>query len=115
MALADRLRQRRKQLKLTQAQLAEKAGMTQQTVQQLETRKVLSTGRIVDLAAALGVRPEWLAEEKGPMQGSDFTQEERELVAEYRELDPDKQSLIQMTIRALLPSGTTNAHRKIAA
>ena len=67
MDFADRLRQQRKFLNLTQAQLAKKAGMTQQMIQQLETRKVLTTGRMVTLATALGVRPEWLAAGQSPM------------------------------------------------
>lgn len=103
MDFADRLRTRRKFLKLTQAQLAEKAGMAQQTIQQLETRKVLTTGRIVALAGGLGVRPEWLATGDGAMFPL-LSADDQQLIEEISALEPEKKRIIRATIRAMLPS-----------
>lgn len=101
MDMADRLRQQRKLLKLTQTQLAEKVGMTQQMIQQLETRKVLTTGKLVALAGGLGVRPTWLATGEGPMQGDDLTSDEKEFLEAYRALEPQKRPVARMTLRAM--------------
>lgn len=109
MNMADRLKWRRKQLKLTQTQLAEKAGMTQQMIQQLETRKVLTTGKLVTLAGALGVRPQWLESGAEPMlPNSDLTPDERLLVEGYRTSSPaEKAALITLAVRGqpLPPTG----------
>lgn len=104
MDFADRLRQRRKLLKLTQVQLAEKAGMTQQLIQQLETRKVLTTGRIIALAGALECNPKWLETGEGPMQGDELSTDEREMLKEYRGLTSDKKPIARMTLRAMYTS-----------
>ncbi|MBK8752403.1 MAG: helix-turn-helix transcriptional regulator [Candidatus Competibacteraceae bacterium] len=108
MDLADRLRQRRKFLKLTQAQLAEKAGMTQQTVQQIETRKVLSTGRIIDLAVALGVRPAWLEAGKEPMVEA-LTPKDMEFLAAYHTLPSQEQAAVRTLVFRGRPVDQTQA------
>lgn len=100
MDLADRLRQRRKFLKQTQTQLGEKAGMTQQMIQQLETRKALTTGKMIALAGALGVRPEWLESGEEPMIDT-MTPDERELLKDFRSLVPEKKPVARMVIRAM--------------
>jgi transcriptional regulator with XRE-family HTH domain len=100
MDFANRLRQRRKFLKLTQAQLGEKSGLTQQMIQQLETRKVLTTGKMIALAGALGVRPGWLESGEDPMMEV-MTLDERELLKDFRALEPDKKPIARLTIRAM--------------
>lgn len=107
MDFADRLRQRRKFLKLTQTQLAEKVGLKQQMIQQLETRKVLTTGKLVALAGALGVRPAWLATGEGPMQGDDLAADERQLIEGYRSLSPiEKAAALTLIVRSQTPATT---------
>lgn len=91
---ADRLRQRRKFLKLTQAQLAEAASMTQQMIQQLETRKVLTTGRIIALAGALKVRPAWLEFGVEPMVDT-ITQDDQTFLAAFNALPPEEKSAVR--------------------
>ncbi|PAV49362.1 hypothetical protein CK486_00895 [Pseudomonas sp. HAR-UPW-AIA-41] len=59
-SLASRLIIRREQCGLTQAQLAAKAGLSQATVGNLETGRNKGTKRILELAKALHVTPEWL-------------------------------------------------------
>lgn len=94
---ADRLRQRRKFLKLTQVQLAEAAGMTQQMIQQLETRKVLTTGKIINLAGALKVRPAWLEFGIEPM--ADYvTQEDQAFIAAYNALPPEEKAAVRTLV-----------------
>lgn len=61
MTIAERLKAARKAKQLTQAGLAAKSGVVQQTIAKLETGKFKATRHLVELAAALDVSPEWLA------------------------------------------------------
>lgn len=58
--LSDRLKQRRTELSLTQAQLAEMAGTKQQTIQQVESGVTKRPRFLVELAHALKCDPLWL-------------------------------------------------------
>lgn len=51
-----------------QASLAEAAGVSQPTVWKIVSGRTQSSAKIVDLAKALGVRPEWLAHGQGDMK-----------------------------------------------
>ncbi|PHM33566.1 helix-turn-helix domain-containing protein [Xenorhabdus innexi] len=65
MTLADRLKEAMADKGLTQSALAEKAGMAQSMIWKLLSGNATKTGRLVDLAKALGVRPEWLSDGSG--------------------------------------------------
>lgn len=76
--LASRLKFARIRAELTQPQLSEctgKGGVSQQMISKLERGEATETAGIVKLAIALGVRPEWLAEGKGPMLQAESDQE----------------------------------------
>lgn len=61
MTIGSRIRNRRKTLQLSQADLAKAAGVSQQMIGKLETGVASETGKLVPLAEALGVTAEWLA------------------------------------------------------
>lgn len=65
--IGKRVRFARKSLGLTQQQLADKAGVRQQTVSQLERGVNASSTSLVAIARALDVTPEWLESGTGPM------------------------------------------------
>lgn len=65
MALKDRLKTARKELGLTQAQVAEGAGMTQATYSQLERGIVKSSSRLIQISTILKVDPHWLSTGEG--------------------------------------------------
>lgn len=68
--IGTRLLERRKQLRLTQEQLADLAGITPQTISTAETgRKALRPENIVRLCEALGVSTDYLL--KGEVTGAD--------------------------------------------
>jgi transcriptional regulator with XRE-family HTH domain len=67
MTFAERLKQARKHAKLSQIALADKAGVTQQTISNIEQGIQEKSTDVVQLAIACGVRPEWLAIEEGEM------------------------------------------------
>ncbi|MDD2162541.1 XRE family transcriptional regulator [Pseudomonas sp. MIL19] len=58
---SQRLIFRREQCGLTQAQLAKKSGLSQATIGNLETGRNKGTKKILELANALNITPEWLA------------------------------------------------------
>lgn len=63
-----RLMQRRKALGLSQEELARAAGYSgQSAVREIESGGVRKPGKLLELAAALGVRPEWLSTGLGSM------------------------------------------------
>lgn len=66
--LAARLTFLREQHRLSQAQLAAKTGLSQATIGNLETGRNKGTKKILELAKALHIRPEWL------IQGGDLNQ-----------------------------------------
>lgn len=67
MELKDRLKQARKHRKMSQIRLSEATGLDQTTISNLETGKVLSTSKLVQIAHALKVDAHWLATGKGEM------------------------------------------------
>lgn len=55
--ISQRLKQKRTELKMTQAQLAEKAGMKQQSIQQIESGETKRPRFLLELATALQCDP----------------------------------------------------------
>lgn len=66
--LAERLKQARTQRGLTQKALADLIGVSQAAIQKIETGKAIQTTKIIDLAQALMVKPEWLSSGEGAMR-----------------------------------------------
>lgn len=63
---AERVKERRLELELSQSALAKRAKVSQGTIAQIELGHSQGSGKIVDLAFALGVSPEWLLYGKNP-------------------------------------------------
>lgn len=68
MELKDRLKQARKHAGLTQAELAERAGIKQASVSEIERGLTRTSGYMVKLAQVCGVDPIWLSEGTGAME-----------------------------------------------
>jgi len=62
----DRLKEARKEAKLTQKALGEKVGVPQSTIAALETGEHKTARNVAHLAAVLGVEALWLESGKGP-------------------------------------------------
>lgn len=69
MNLSDRIKTARKHAQLTQRELAERVGIAQAAISQLESGRALRTTYITDIASACGVSSTWLATGKGDMTG----------------------------------------------
>lgn len=68
--LAERLKLARKEEGLSQKALGELIGVSQAAIQKIEVGKAKETTKILDLANALKVRPEWLSSGSGEMRSS---------------------------------------------
>lgn len=66
--LAERLREARKAADMTQKSLGDAIGVSQAAIQKIETGKASQTTRLLDIANALKVRPDWLSSGQGPMR-----------------------------------------------
>ncbi|MBF0462720.1 MAG: helix-turn-helix transcriptional regulator [Magnetococcales bacterium] len=63
-----RLMQRRKALGLSQEELARRVGYSgQSAIREIESGGVRKPGKLLELASALGIRPDWLASGQGTM------------------------------------------------
>jgi phage repressor protein C with HTH and peptisase S24 domain len=69
MNLSDRIKSARKHAQLTQRQLADRVGIAQAAISQLESGRALRTTYITDIASACGVSSTWLATGDGEMTG----------------------------------------------
>ena len=65
MTFALRVKTRRTELHLSQVELAEAAGVSQQLIGKIENGKVEETRKLIQIAGALGVSPEWLRSGEG--------------------------------------------------
>jgi len=70
MSIGTRIREARKESKLTQIELAKKVGMKQSTLSELETGESAGTTNLAQIAAALRVNALWLETGKGDRQPS---------------------------------------------
>jgi phage repressor protein C with HTH and peptisase S24 domain len=71
MELKDRLKQARKHAHMTQSELAERAGIKQASISEIERGLTRTSGYLVKLATILGVSPLWLSEGVGSMSAGD--------------------------------------------
>lgn len=68
---SERLNAAMNMASLSQAQLAERVGISQPAVQKMASGKTTGSRKMVEIARALNVRPEWLSAGLGPMKVSD--------------------------------------------
>ncbi|MHB5245584.1 S24 family peptidase [Klebsiella pneumoniae] len=66
--LAERLREARKAASMTQKTLGDAVGVSQAAIQKIETGRAAQTTKLLDIAKALRVRPEWLSSGAGAMR-----------------------------------------------
>lgn len=67
-SIAARLIVARTRRQLTQEEVAKRAGVTQGTIGNIEADIRRNPRELLAIAAAVGVRPEWLRDGKGPME-----------------------------------------------
>ncbi len=88
---------------LSQSQLAERAGVSQPAIQKLSSGKASSSRKVVEIAAALGIRPEWLSTGQGDMSYSNGSEpsniRESSLKAVvWEEMDKDGDEFVEIPL-----------------
>lgn len=100
MAQMNYIKQIRRRENLTQEDLAEKCGTTQETIQRLESgKRRLTYDWIKRLADALGVHSSEITE--GPTATIPRTSEEKEILETFRGLSESGQKLFGAMLRSL--------------
>lgn len=98
----ERLRACRKALKLSQAELGERAGLSQGAISDLERGIALETNKLLDLARVCGVSPDWLlGKSEGGHDQAPRTGQVIEGPPRWSNLKPEKepQSLPEVDVR----------------
>ena len=108
MSVADNVKRIRKERKLTQQELAKRAGISQQTISFLESERNTPTQSTLRLlASALGCTVAELMGETGEhVSGDHLTPAEREILSVFRELNDAGQMVAVRQIRSLLEEKT---------
>lgn len=73
MSIGERIKKRRKELGLTQAELSELIGIAQQSLQSIESGKIGKPRKIIALAEALETTPEYLQFGVGELDNAEVT------------------------------------------
>ena len=111
MEYKDRLKAARKHAGITQAQLAERIGLNQTSISDLERGKSVSSSFSYQIASVCGVNPRWLVMGVGDMLSATG---EAEDPAEYGAPSEDEYALIpQYDARASAGDGCLNEHVEI--
>lgn len=105
--ISERLRRRRKQLRLSQEALAEIANIDQTQISRYEKGKNEPGADVLaSLANALNTTTDWLLgltenPNRPAISKGDLSEDERELIDSYRGIPADKQRQIRSIVRAL--------------
>ena len=86
VSLKDRIHAKRVELNLSQQQLAERAHVSQVTIQHLESGRNATSKRLVDIAKALGVSAEWLTSGKEAPQQSESDSSNLRMIAQPNQI-----------------------------
>lgn len=103
MSLGTRIRERRKSLGLSQAQLEQKSGISQQMLSKLERGAAFGTTEIAALARALNVCVQWLESGEEPMIPPTLeaiSPDEREWLEAYRTMDAEERNAYRLLLRS---------------
>lgn len=98
--LQDRLKEARRDAGLTQVQLAKRVGITQASYSELERGEGRGSKHIVPLAAALGVRPEWLQTGGLPKTAAPDVQRTEEVLRLWDSITEDRKDFLLEILRA---------------
>jgi len=109
--LAERLKHIRKVKGLSQIELADIAGTTQQAIQQAEAGKAQNPRYLHKLALALGIPYEWLTmnlvpEKKGKESVSGFSEKGKEVLDNFFAMPKKDQSLMLELMKARQKKGS---------
>lgn len=83
MSIGTRIREARKSANMTQQQLADKSGIKQAALSELETGESAGSKYLASIAAALGVSALWLETGKGLRSSSEVMTKDARMILAY--------------------------------
>ncbi|WP_431189760.1 helix-turn-helix domain-containing protein [Alteromonas gracilis] len=104
MSIGERIREVRKRCQLTQVQLAELIGTSQQALASIENGETQNTSYLLSIARSLNVDPFWLesgVEESNFRAEISLTNDELKLVSTYRQLFTSNKTLALKILKVL--------------
>jgi transcriptional regulator with XRE-family HTH domain len=108
MTLAERIRDARTRVGLSQVELAKKCGIAAPSINQLESGKSKSMRQatLLRMAKAVGQSPEWLAFGNGSLSELPPTSRnstfEQEFLADFRRLSATERKVVVRMVRSLV-------------
>ncbi len=115
-SIGTRIKQRRKELGLTQLQIKQETGISSGNMSEIENgNKLPSTPALISLSAILDCSIDWMLKGETPNRENHFLSNEREnhLLDGFRELSEDDQEeligLLEMKLRKTHKARETNA------
>ncbi len=115
-SIGTRIKQRRKELGLTQVQIKQETGISSGNMSEIENgNKLPSTPALISLSAILDCSIDWMLKGETPKRENAFLSEEREskLLEGFRELSEDDQEellgLLEMKLRKTHKARETSA------
>lgn len=104
MSIGERIREVRKRCQLTQVQLAELIGTSQQALASIENGETQNTSYLLSIARSLNVDPFWLesgVEESNFRAEISLTNDDLKLVSTYRQLSTSNKTLALKILKVL--------------
>lgn len=99
IALGARIARRRDALNITQEELAEAVGMSQQGIGSIELGEVERPRKLREIAAVLGTTQEWLLWEEGPEEVSESP------LPLWQKLNPQQRRQLMHVMKAMVEEG----------
>jgi transcriptional regulator with XRE-family HTH domain len=113
--IGDRIKQARRALKLSQAELARRAGVSQATISDLERKKstTLQGAHLFALSYALGLKVEWFSEKLNPAANEEELAGQAEVLAIFSKLHGEDRLAWLRHGRLLIEAGTSPRTRPL--
>jgi transcriptional regulator with XRE-family HTH domain len=107
MLQGDRIKSARKLASLSQAELAIRCGVAQNTISRLESGalKSLRGKTLLLMSKALGCSPEWLSGGEETSSQSAMSKNEQTLVASFRRLSTNEKRVVLKLVHGLAAAG----------
>lgn len=115
MTIGENIRRLRERSRMNQSELAHAIGVTRSLISQYEADLVAPRmGNVEKLALALNCKKSDIIEERPPRSGYELTDNERELIDTYRQLNARDRAAVLQLAHTLSSNAVTTSGARIA-
>jgi transcriptional regulator with XRE-family HTH domain len=103
MTLGNRIRELRRKVGMTQAQLGKRAGVAQATISDYENDVTRNhrADELMRIASSLNTTPTYLMDGTGPVDLNEADSDEQALIAAFNDLEPHSRAALIAAARAM--------------